>query len=344
MKKRFVIAMICMIALMSTACGSNAGSGSSTSAPAASDGDSGGKASEYVPLTIALPTWTGYGPLFVAKEKGYFEKRGIDVSLKIVEGIGERKQALASGAIQGLATATDVLVNLSANSVPTGLVWTLDKSDGADGIIAKKDITEPAQLKGKRVAVEVGTTSHLFLLKVLEQAGLSEKDIKVIQMNSGDAGAAFVAGKVDAAVTYDPWLSKGVEAGGNAFTTKEYPVQIVDAIGFSKEIIEKHPDEMKDFVAAMAEASEFWKTNQDEAVKIMADGLKISEDDVKATAAELAMFDLEDNKTQMGSAEKPGTIYNTAQDIADFYLQQKIIDSTVDLDQLIDPSFVREQE
>jgi NitT/TauT family transport system substrate-binding protein len=50
---------------------------------------------------VTLPTWTGYGPLFLAKEKGFFKKNGIDVDLSIVEGLAERKQSLASGKIDG---------------------------------------------------------------------------------------------------------------------------------------------------------------------------------------------------------------------------------------------------
>ncbi|RYD03002.1 hypothetical protein N752_21570 [Desulforamulus aquiferis] len=89
----------------------------------------------------------------------------------------------------------------------------LDTSYGADGILAKQDIKTLEDLKGRSVALDVGTTSHFFLLSCLQKVGLSDKDITITPMgSSGDAGQAFVAGKIDAAVTWElawPWGKRG---------------------------------------------------------------------------------------------------------------------------------------
>ena len=52
-----------------------------------------------------------------------------------------------------------------------------DYSAGADGLIAKSDIKSVKDLKGKNVAIELGGSDHLFLLKCLENAGLTTKDV-----------------------------------------------------------------------------------------------------------------------------------------------------------------------
>lgn len=62
------------------------------------------------------------------------------------------------------------------------------------------------------MAVHVGSASQFFLSVLLRDAGLSEKHVQAVNMTHGDAGAAFVAGRVDAAVTWEPWLSKGKAA------------------------------------------------------------------------------------------------------------------------------------
>ncbi len=298
-------------------------------------------AQETVLLRIALPTWVGYGPLYVAQEKDFFGECGIEVELSIVEGLAERKQALASGKLDGLATAADVFVNLNAVDIPIGIVWVLDRSNGADGIVATSDVKSPADLKGKTIATEIGTTEHLFLLRVLEQYELTGDDIDLLPMTIGEAGAAFVAGKVDAAVTYDPYLAQGIEAGGIAFTTAEYNIDLVDAIGFTNDVIENNPDAIQSFVKAMSMAADYIAQNSVESYGIMAKGLKLEEKDVTDTIAKLECYDLKGNLEQMGTEENPGKIYETTADEADFYLEQTIIEKEPDINSMIAPQFVR---
>ncbi|MFS9598974.1 ABC transporter substrate-binding protein, partial [Klebsiella variicola] len=71
----------------------------------------------------------------------------------------------------------------------------------------------PADLKGKSVAYGQGTVMEFFLSVVLGKAGLSLKDVETVNMTGGDAGSAFSTGQVDAAVTWDPYLSKGAKSG-----------------------------------------------------------------------------------------------------------------------------------
>lgn len=292
------------------------------------------------PLKVTLPTWTGYGPLFLAKEKGFFEKNGIDVELSIVEGLAERKQALASGKIDGMATALDVQVSLAASSIPVQVVWLLDDSYGGDGILVKNGINDVKDLKGKKVAFEVGSTSHMLALTALKQGGLTEKDVEVVQMSAGDAGAAFAAGKVDAAVTWEPWLSKGSQANGKVLlTTKDLPGIIVDTISFKEDVIKNRPEDVKAFVKAMGEAMDYWKENKDEADAIMAKGLKIDTKEFVGTESGLKFFTKDDNKKLFGTESSKGAIYESAENAIKFYKEQKIIEKEPKVEDVINPSF-----
>jgi NitT/TauT family transport system substrate-binding protein len=303
-----------------------------------SDDAGSGKSSE--PLKVTLPTWTGYGPLFLAKEKGFFEKNGIDVDLSIVEGLAERKQALASGKIDGMATALDVQVTLAASGIPVNVVWVLDDSFGGDGILVKNDIKDVKDLKGKTMAFEVGSTSHMLALTALQQGGLTEEDVEVVQMSAGDAGAAFAAGKVDAAVTWEPWLSKGAEADGKVLlTTKDLPGIIVDTVSFKEEVIKNRPDDVKAFVKAMGEAMDYWKENPEEADEIMAKGLKIDTEEFVATKEGLKFFAKEDNKELYGSESSKGSIYESTEKAIKFYKEQGIIDKEPKVEDIINGSF-----
>lgn len=296
---------------------------------------------QKAPLKVTLPTWTGYGPLFLAQEKGLFKKHGVDVELTIVEGLAERKQALAGGKIDGMATAQDVQVTLAASGIPVQVVWLLDDSYGGDGILVKKEIQSAADLKGKKVAFEVGSTSHLLMLTVLKKAGLTDKDVEVVPMSAGDAGAAFIAGKIDAAVTWEPWLSKGASANGKVLvSTKDLPGIIVDSISFRQDVIEKRPDDIKAFVAAMAEAMDYWKANKDESDQIMAKGLKIDLKEFTSTVPGLKFLDKEENKKLFGTSANRGSIYQATKNDIDFYVEQKLIDKAITPESIINSKFV----
>lgn len=338
MKKLFTLLLsIVFVASLAGCAGSG---GTEQSQPAAGSGQGEAGTAAKAPLKVTLPTWTGYGPLFLAKEKGIFEKHGVNVELSIIEGLAERKQALAGGQVDGMATALDVQVTLAAAGVPMQVVWLLDDSYGGDGIIAKNEIASVADLKGKKVAFEQGSTSHMLLLSALKQANLTDKDVEMVQMSAGDAGAAFVAGKVDAAVTWEPWLTKASAANGKILvSTKDLSGIIVDTVGFKRDVIEKRPDDIKAFVAAMAEAMDYWKQNTDESNKIMAQGLKIELDEFTSTVPGLKFLHKEENKQLFGTGGN-GPIYQSTQNAIDFYVEQKIIDTAPKADDVLNATFV----
>ena len=90
-------------------------------------------------------------------------------------------------------------------------------------------------MKGKKVAATLGQCNQLLLQKALEKAGLTDKDIQLVNMNPDDAGAAFAAGKIDVAVTWEPWITKisGEKKGHVIFSSKETPNLILDVLAIS---------------------------------------------------------------------------------------------------------------
>lgn len=295
-------------------------------------------------VIITMPTWTGYAPLILAKEKGFFAKHGVDAEIQIIEGLGERKQALAANRVQGMATALDVNVTLAASDIPMQVLWMFDDSFGGDGLLVKNEIKQLEDLKGKKVALEVGTTSHFFFLTLLKNANLDPEELTIVDMRSGDAGAAFVAGQVDGAVTWQPWLSKGVkESDGTLLaTSKDTPGVIADALSLRKDLIDSNPELAKGIVAALAEAMQYWEDHKDEADQIMAKGLNITVEEFVATVADLKFYDAAANKEFFGTKDNLGPILDTLNNAVEFYHEVKIIDKKPEMADFINPTFVNE--
>src|SRR5215212_9194533 len=154
------------------------------------------------PLKIALNIWPGYGAFFIAKDKGFYQAQGINVEIEVIQGDPEREAALVAGKIHGIGMTIDNLVLLRDKGIPVKAIYKYDGSNGADGIVAKKEFSSLLDLKGKKVGWAPGTTSHYFLTQTLKDLGMTTKDLDHIAMSSDDAGAAFAAGKLDAAVTW----------------------------------------------------------------------------------------------------------------------------------------------
>lgn len=294
-------------------------------------------------IIIAYTPWTGYGALFVAKEKGMFKNKGVEVELQSIEGVGDRKQALVAGKIQAMAASLDVSVSAAGEGVPMKFVWAFDSSNGADGLIVKKSkgIEKIADLKGKEVAFHRGSASHFLLSTLLEKNGLTDNDVKAVDMKASEAASAFMAGKVDAAITWEPHLGKAKAAGETVLaTTKDTPGLIADVLAFREDMVKNNPETVQAVVAALAEATDFMNKNPEETNKILADAFKMKPEEVAADIKTVKFYDLKDNLEFYGTKEKPGAIYDVGKRAGDFYVKLKLLSQAPDLNKYIDNTFI----
>lgn len=334
MNKKVVAVLLAMAMLVLVVAG--CGSSNQTAQPKAED-----KAPKKI--IIGYTPWTGYGPLFVAKEKGMFKSKGLDVELQAIEGVGDRKQALVANRIQAMAASLDVSVSAAGEGVPMKFVWAFDSSYGADGLIVKngKGIEKVADLKGKEVAFHKGSASHFFLSTILEKAGLTDADIKAVDMKASEAASAFMAGKVDAAVTWEPHLTKATAAGEKVLsTTKDTPGLIADVLAVREELAQKDAATVQALVDALAEATEYMNKNADESNKIMAAAFKMKPEEVADDAKTVKFYDLKGNLEFFGTKEKAGPIFEVGNRAGAFYVNQKILTKAPDLAKFVDGSFL----
>src|SRR5690242_15385283 len=103
-------------------------------------------------VKIAHSTWVGYGPLYIARDKGFFKKHGVDVELVVMEEPKDRFPAMLAGSIDMIASTVDTAILYLRKPDEFQYVVAIDDSNGGDGIVAKKGIGSIADLKGKSVA------------------------------------------------------------------------------------------------------------------------------------------------------------------------------------------------
>ena len=291
-------------------------------------------------LTITINSWIGWAPLYLAVEKGLLKKTNLKITR--VEDTASRKSTMIAGHVDGYASSVDNFALDSAQGVPGKQVLAFDESAGGDGIVAQKSVAKLADLKGKQVAFQKGLPSHFLLLTVLKEAGLSSADIKQVDMDADKAGAAFTSGKLDAAVTWEPWISKSAEMadGKILVTTKDYPGLVVDTLVFRDQVIKEKREAVQDVVKGWFDALAYWEKNKDEADNLMAKAYSLPVDDFRAMCSGVRFYDLAKNKEYFGTEAAPGPIFKVFNSAAELWKAEGIIKTPKKPADAIDASFI----
>ncbi len=292
-------------------------------------------------MKLAHATWVGYGPLYIAKEKGFFDKNGLDVQLTVIEDESQYAAALASGNIDGLGNVLDREVIHFAKGTPELVVCAMDESAGGDGIVATGAIKSLADLKGKNVGLDKSTTSYFFFLTALQKAGVAENALTISEMAASDAGAAFVAEKLDAAVTWEPWLSKASERkGGHVLvTSKDFPRTIVDVLVLRKDYAEKNPEAPAALAKSWYEAVAWYEANRDAGNALMAKAMGLETAEMADMAKGVRFFG-KDGNLEFFDRKKPGNIFEVAARAGSFWQAKGIITKALEVNGLVSDRFV----
>ncbi len=272
---------------------------------------------------IAFVTWPGYAPLYLAQDKGYFAEEGVKVELTPVEDVAQRKVALQKGDLQALGDTVDSLVLARDEKVPGVGVLQLDVSNGADGILATDDIKTVADLKGKKIAVQKNFVSESLLNYLLQKNGLAPNDVETVDTEAGAAGAAFVAGQVKVAVTYEPWLSKAKERSGGHLlvSSKDAPGVIVDILTVNESYLHDHPEVVQKVMRAWFKALTFWQTNPTEANQLMAAHYNMKTEEFAELVSGLSWPTYQDNVGYFNAVNGQARVYEVADTFADVFLK-----------------------
>ncbi|MGN0413754.1 MAG: ABC transporter substrate-binding protein, partial [Lachnospiraceae bacterium] len=275
-------------------------------------------------VTMAFCTWTGYSPMFIALENGYFEEAGINMDIQVIEDESTYTSLITKGSIQFLATAQDPNIKMYANGADSRYLLTMDSSEGADGLVATADIQSLDDLAGKSVALDKSASSYYFFLTALEKdSSLTEDDINVLDMgDTTEAGLAFMAGNVDAAIMWEPELSEAletVEGAHTVITSADYPNTIMDSLVVNTKFAEENPEVVDAVVEAWYKAVDFLNENPEKAYELMASGFEeVTAEDIAADCGGLAIYGKAENEELINS----GSIEKISQDMADFWMEK----------------------
>ena len=298
----------------------------STSTPASSSEPAPEPAPEpegptYEPATVRvayMPNLGSAGSLFVGMDQGYFEEVGLTVEVYEFQGGPAEIAAMASGdidisqighgahalCIEGQAAIFQMDHTTSLSDVVVG-----NKSHG---------INTAADLKGKTVAVQAGTSSEIILQQALKKAGLSVEDINTVEMTVDGMTTAMITGQVDAAAAWSPNTITLQDALGENYVNLGGNADFLDSAIFpssyitSKEYAEKNRDVLVRFAQALNKAHDYRLANQEYMAKLLSKELDAPEDTMIRALGEA---DWETITKDCGNMDAIKTVYETQQKI-----------------------------
>ena len=282
-----------------------------------------------------------YSPLsLVIKEKGWAEEafapEGIEVTWVLSQGSNKALEFLNSNSVDFGSAAGAAALIAKAKEAPISGVYVSSKPEWTALVTSENSpIGSVQDLVGKKIAATVGTDPYIFLLRALNEAGLSAKDVEIVNLQHNDGATALATGQVDAWAGLDPHMAR-LELEGNAkLFYRNVDFNTYSFLLVRNDFAEKYPDYVEKVLALYEKAREWTLANPGEATEILANEAKLSQ--------EVAKRQMERNDfTQPvpGEAQK-ATILEAGKVLQ----SNKIIGADADVaklvDELIQPSFAQ---
>jgi len=296
------------------------------------------------PLKIGINVWAGYAYAYIAQEKGYFQKNGVQVELVLCNDYFQSYQLYNEGKVDGNFEVYADAILQDAEGIGAKVVLVTEYSTSADVIVGKSEFKSLSDLKGKKIGIGAPNSfSNIFALAVLEQAGIKEHEIRFEIVPALDVPAALEKGLIDAGHTWEPAKSEALKKGYKVLAeANDVPGLITDVLVFNDKTITERPEEVKAVVKSLLEAVDFLKSNRVEAVRIMAKHEDMTEAEMRSGLNGLKILDLKENVEAMHKSAAHTSLYGSGELIADFYVKRGQLSHISDFDKIIEDRFVEE--
>jgi NitT/TauT family transport system substrate-binding protein len=276
---------------------------------------------------VGVVTWPGYCGGIVGnngfkpnKSCIYWNKHNLLVEFMLMEDVDVRAKAFAKGGDDGVDIVWST-VDFWANELPgfqkggvnAKAIMQVDWSRGGDAIVVDNSINRIEDLVGKKIALALFTPSHWLLEYSLENSSLDdsqqERIIKSLvgKNASPDARADFVAGKVDAAVVWEPDVAEALQKRPGSkvlLSSKTAANLIADLMVAREDFIKDHPDVIRAFIAGWMDGTEEANRHPEEAVQVLMENeplyKDLGEDATRQQLDAVKWADLVDNTQMFG--------------------------------------------
>jgi NitT/TauT family transport system substrate-binding protein len=266
-------------------------------------GDGGGASGEMTEVAIGTQPWIGYGPFWIADDQGFDTDHGVDIKLVNFSTDQDLESGFASGKFQAANNANNTLIRLADLGLDYKIVLMEDISLEADAVVSCnpeiRSIADLENVDDASVAFEEFSVSDVLFRYAIGQEGIDFDTVDYTPIPAADAGTAAVAGRVDVATTYEPYLQAAIEEGENCeiiYTAAEREGLISDALAVNTQFAEENPEAVVGTLQAWGDAVDFYNENTKEAQAIIAENVGESAKALGPTFEGVELFDLQQSQ------------------------------------------------
>jgi NitT/TauT family transport system substrate-binding protein len=304
-----------------------------------------GSVSSERPLQLGMNLWAGFMPWQVAQEKDFFKANQLNAELVWFAGLSDQLNAFNAEKLDVAGMTMSDFLNGVAAGLQTKVVAVTDVSLGADAIVVSPAIQSIKDIAGKSASIEVGTIGHMLFLKALEQGGVPEKQVQIVNQTADAAIAALIAGKTEVVYAYEPFVSQAVKSGKGKviFSSKDVPGLVPDLLVVHQKVLSQQPESVQKLVDVWYKTLDYRKAHLSEVLPIEAKQAGVSVADYQSLLKGFKWL----TPQECMKALQPG---NTAESaiyasdiVADFMLKQKLITTKPEsFANLIEPQFIKQ--
>ncbi|WP_106399356.1 taurine ABC transporter substrate-binding protein [Actinocorallia populi] len=275
----------------------------------------------------------------IVKDRGWLEEAlpDTEITWSRFDSGGDVNTAILAGSVDiGLAGSSPVARGLSAPlDIAYKVPWIFDVIGENEALVAR-DASSVAELKGKKIAAPFASTTHYSLLAALQDAGLKEDDVTLVDLEPQDIQAAWTRGDIDAAYVWTPVLGELQKDGRTLVTSRDLAAKgrvTADLAVVRTAFADRYP-----------EALAVWLRQQDRAVKLVREDkaaasaavgrqLGLSPEEAGRQIDQLILLDGEEQQGagHLGTAAAPGALAQTLRSTAEFLRTQKTVDAVPEL-------------
>jgi NitT/TauT family transport system substrate-binding protein len=294
-------------------------------------------------LRVGVLNWFGCEGMLMADKKNLFAAEGIKVEQKYFASPTEINDLFLAGKLDLAAmVATDpIMLTLKMPDIKT--IYVTDYSGDVDGILASKKIMKPEDLRGKKVACEDVPYELIFLGEFLKLGGMTAKDVQIVSLTAEEGAKAFAAGKVDAVVTYDPYLGKALKQRVDAhqlFSAKASNI-IPNAIVAQSKVIESKRNDLLAYIRAVDKGLKFSAANRKEADNLMAKWLAVGLPEIADQRSKIYILDIVKNKVDAFNLSSPLNVESSIRSGGKILLENGKVKKLAEAGTLVDSSLIK---
>ena len=242
-------------------------------------------ASAQTQVTVLHNPGSSYTPLFVAKDQGFFAKRGLDVTLTTIVNQGATLGTINSGGAQFAATTMLGLLQAQQSGIELTIVAGTGVSVGGTTTLSdmlvrnESDINSAKDLVGKTIAVPgLNEYFHVLTKRWLKDNGVDPTSVKFVEISLPQMGDALKSGQIDVALTIAPYSTRIKNSFGRVLVNFDSilpPKTLASVYISSRGWAESHREAVKAYADGLNEAVAYIKGNDGSARTSVADHLKL---------------------------------------------------------------------